>query len=83
MFDVGNEFSANQVMCYGGFGFAERQMLFSDVKIHGSSGVMEHAMVVVSPLRRSVVMGLNPDRTKLGLCSTSVKSCQSCTEKGL
>ena len=55
MFDVGNDFSANQVMCYSGFGFAERQILFSDVKyIHGGSGVMEHAMVVVSPLRRSV-----------------------------
>ena len=55
MFDVGNDFPANQVMCYSGFGFAERQILFSDVKwIHGGSGVMEHAMVIVSPLRRSV-----------------------------
>ena len=55
MFDVGNDFPANPVTCYRGFGFAERQILFSDVKyIHGGSGVMEHAMVMVSPLRRSV-----------------------------
>ena len=32
VFDVGNDFPANQVMCYSGFGFAERQILFSDVK---------------------------------------------------
>ena len=25
-------FSANQIMCYSGLGFAERQILFSDVK---------------------------------------------------
>ena len=55
MFDVGNGFSANQVTCYSGFGFAESQILFSDVKwIHSGSGAMEHAMVIVSPLRRSV-----------------------------
>ena len=29
MFDVGNDFPANQVMCYSGFGYAERQILFS------------------------------------------------------
>ena len=32
VFDVGNDFSANQIMCYSGLGFAERQILFSDVK---------------------------------------------------
>ena len=57
MFDVGNDFPTNQVTCYSGFGFAERQILFSDVKqIHSCSGVMEHAMVIVSPLRRSVIL---------------------------
>ena len=31
-YDVGNDFSAYQVSCYNGFGFAERQILFSDGK---------------------------------------------------
>ena len=58
---MGNDFPANQVMCYSGFGYAERQILFSDVKeIHGGSGVMEHAMVIVSPLRRSVWKSFSP-----------------------
>ena len=55
MFDVGSDFPANQVTCYSGLGFAERQILFSEVKlIHGGSGVTEHAMVTVSPLLKSV-----------------------------
>ena len=31
-FDAGNDFPANQVTCFSGFGLAERQILFSDVK---------------------------------------------------
>ena len=31
-FDVGNDFPANQISCYSGFGLSERQILFSDVK---------------------------------------------------
>ena len=32
MFDVGNDVSGIHIMCYSGLGFAERQILFSDVK---------------------------------------------------
>ena len=56
-FDIGNDFPVNQVTCHSGFGFAEHehQILFPDLKwIHGSSGVTEHDIVTVLPLRRSV-----------------------------
>ena len=31
-FDARNDFPADQVMCNSGFGYAERQILFSDMK---------------------------------------------------
>ena len=55
-FDAGNDFPANQVTRYSVFSFAECQTLFPDVKyIHGGSRAMEHAVVILSLLRRSVV----------------------------
>ena len=47
-FDVGYDFPASQGTCYSGFGTAEHQILFSDVKqVQGGSGVTEHIMVIV------------------------------------
>ena len=48
--------SAYHISCHIQLGFAEGQILFSGGKsIHSGSGVTGHAVVVVSPLCRSVI----------------------------